>query len=259
MDEFVKLPESGKRSLSGKWNNFRRYHKQVNKTLGDNSIPLWKKLRWQRIFPAFLFAAILGFGAYSGILRFEASGMAEAVKMQISQPDFSIDINISHDYTKITPGMEIPAQITISASGPAVEGDMTYALKNLEGNAVLQILEKKQIMNQDYIKNIPIPADLPEGKYILYASLGHESAAAVASSFLMEYKIAAPAPPLKYPNWALLLLGMALAIMALWLIVSSSHEKSSDVKERIALAKARRAYGKNQLKFANLRLMSRSS
>jgi len=204
-------------------------------------------------------------GAYNGFIRVSADGISEIVRVivlvQSSTLDFSLDMNVPDQYQKITPGMEIPAEMTIIARGIPAEGDMYYALKDFEGAVVYQSSERKMIINQTYIKTIPAPSDLPPGRYLLYATLSHGNAVAVASSQMLEYKIA-PAPALGYSRWTFFVLALAILIALVWLILSNAHEKSQSpsTKEKTRMASARRALKKNdQLRFANLRLISRSS
>ncbi|MFC1685909.1 hypothetical protein ACFLZZ_02695 [Nanoarchaeota archaeon] len=141
---------------------------------------------------------------------------------------FDIDLIILEEFDKVNPGDVIPTEVTITSFGAIVDGELNYVIKDLENNIVVQFSEAIEIKNQTYVKEILIPENIVEGKYVLYVSLTFEDQVAIASVPL--FTVVLPAPLTKPIGIVLFVLSILAISSAVWFLKLKPTPKFSPIE-----------------------------
>jgi len=177
-------------------------------------------------------------GVYVGLFSVEGDGIEKKVdvilEIESAELVFGIDLFVPEEYRVLRPGDEFFVEVKITSTGPAVEGEVDYVIKNLEDEIVFEFSEKKMIEDQSYNKTITLPYEIGAGTYLLYVMLSHEDKVAVAAAPLIIVEM--PAPPVeRLVRFLPLIIAAVFIALAAWLIARKKKRKLSLVE--IAIGK----------------------
>ncbi len=179
-----------------------------------------------------------GVGVFVGNIIVVAEGFREVVDVVVvvesAEISFDVDLNVPSEYLELQPGMIIPVGVDVSATGPVVKGELSYFIKNLNDEIIFEDTELIDIKEQSFVKEIQVPYDLDDGKYVLYAVLSYGVEVAIGSAPLFEFT--APAPPFKIPVNILLGSLVAVLVVLIVFVVLKSYRERRPIME-IALGR----------------------
>jgi hypothetical protein len=153
------------------------------------------------------------------ILKFGTFEKEITVAMEVTSTDYIFDtgLNIPYDSRYLVAGDTLSAEISLTkivAEGVNGEVKVSYTIKNEDGEVIFSDADTRLVdTSLRYVKDISLPQDISNGKYVLYVQVTYEGKIASASSWFEVGNNLTMLFFMKNIYWIILILALVIGLV----------------------------------------------